>query len=156
MFGSQLNTFYPFFFFFRHTDREMSPAPRVSCVLCVRSEETEVTGPLLTKEDVTAHQNCLVISNALLFFSKTSFICSNQGSAKFSPKPLEGTCLLPVQRSTGQKRTKRAWLADTMVIKTEERQEDALWFVRSRFDGPTWLTAFTLGCSFRADLTGFF
>lgn len=62
MSGSQLNTFYSCLFL-HIVIREMSPAPRVSCVLCMRSEETKVTGPLLTKGDVTAHQECLVISN---------------------------------------------------------------------------------------------
>ncbi|KAK5860852.1 hypothetical protein PBY51_022304 [Eleginops maclovinus] len=38
---------------------------RLSCVLCRRSEETKITGALATKDDVTAHQNCLLFSSAL-------------------------------------------------------------------------------------------
>ncbi|XP_041663683.1 flocculation protein FLO11 isoform X2 [Cheilinus undulatus] len=38
---------------------------RVHCILCGRSEETKVTGPLSTKSDVTAHQNCLLYSSGI-------------------------------------------------------------------------------------------
>ncbi|KAI4805553.1 hypothetical protein KUCAC02_010158 [Chaenocephalus aceratus] len=38
---------------------------RLLCVLCQRSEQTKFTGALSTKEDVTAHQNCLLFSSAL-------------------------------------------------------------------------------------------
>ncbi|KAM9343628.1 uncharacterized protein phf11 isoform 2-T2 [Pholidichthys leucotaenia] len=41
---------------------EMSHGRKVSCILCQRSKETKVTGPLSTKQDVTAHQNCLLYS----------------------------------------------------------------------------------------------
>lgn len=37
----------------------------VVCVLCQRSEEDQVTGALSTKEEVTAHQNCLLYSSGL-------------------------------------------------------------------------------------------
>lgn len=37
----------------------------VSCVLCHRSDETKITGPLSTKEEVTAHQNCLLFSSGI-------------------------------------------------------------------------------------------
>ncbi|KAK5618490.1 hypothetical protein CRENBAI_017345 [Crenichthys baileyi] len=35
------------------------------CVLCRRSEETEITGNLSTKDQVTAHQNCLLYSSGI-------------------------------------------------------------------------------------------
>lgn len=35
------------------------------CLLCQKSEETDVTGPLSTKDQVTAHQNCLLYSSGL-------------------------------------------------------------------------------------------
>ncbi|XP_034069627.1 actin cytoskeleton-regulatory complex protein PAN1-like isoform X2 [Gymnodraco acuticeps] len=38
---------------------------RLLCILCQRSEQTKITGALSTKEDVTAHQNCLLFSSAL-------------------------------------------------------------------------------------------
>ncbi|XP_036065549.1 uncharacterized protein phf11 isoform X2 [Oryzias melastigma] len=38
---------------------------QVSCILCRRSEETEVTGALSTKQEVTAHQNCLLFSSGI-------------------------------------------------------------------------------------------
>ncbi|KAK1903348.1 PHD finger protein 6 [Dissostichus eleginoides] len=38
---------------------------RLLCVLCQRSEQTKITGALSTKDDVTAHQNCLLFSSAL-------------------------------------------------------------------------------------------
>ncbi|XP_051259832.1 dentin sialophosphoprotein isoform X2 [Dicentrarchus labrax] len=34
----------------------------VACVLCKRSDETKITGALSTKDQVTAHQNCLLFS----------------------------------------------------------------------------------------------
>ncbi|XP_033842597.2 PHD finger protein 6 [Periophthalmus magnuspinnatus] len=37
----------------------------VVCVLCRTSEENKITGPLSTKEEVTAHQNCLLYSSGL-------------------------------------------------------------------------------------------
>ncbi|KAJ4933050.1 hypothetical protein JOQ06_029887 [Pogonophryne albipinna] len=38
---------------------------RLLCVLCQRSEQTKITGALSTKDDVTAHQNCLLFASAL-------------------------------------------------------------------------------------------
>ncbi|XP_044073294.1 lisH domain-containing protein C1711.05 isoform X2 [Siniperca chuatsi] len=38
---------------------------KVSCVLCQRSEETKLTGALSTKDEVTAHQNCLLFSSGI-------------------------------------------------------------------------------------------
>uniref|UniRef100_I3JHP2 PHD-type domain-containing protein n=1 Tax=Oreochromis niloticus TaxID=8128 RepID=I3JHP2_ORENI len=35
---------------------------RVACILCQRSKETKLTGALSTKDEVTAHQNCLLFS----------------------------------------------------------------------------------------------
>ncbi|KAF1382745.1 hypothetical protein PFLUV_G00146950 [Perca fluviatilis] len=43
----------------------MSDGDKVCCVLCQRSEETEITGPLSTNDEVTAHQNCLLFSSGL-------------------------------------------------------------------------------------------
>ncbi|KAM3608437.1 uncharacterized protein V6R79_025356 [Siganus canaliculatus] len=37
----------------------------VRCVLCHRREETPRTGPLSTKDGVTAHQNCLLYASAI-------------------------------------------------------------------------------------------
>nr|XP_046260069.1 suppressor protein SRP40 isoform X3 [Scatophagus argus] len=37
----------------------------VFCVLCQRSEETRITGALSTKDQVTAHQNCLLFSSGI-------------------------------------------------------------------------------------------
>ncbi|XP_028852408.1 PHD finger protein 11 isoform X2 [Denticeps clupeoides] len=38
-------------------------AASVRCVLCKIAEENDVTGALATKEDVTAHQNCLLFAS---------------------------------------------------------------------------------------------
>ncbi|XP_062258009.1 PHD finger protein 11-like [Platichthys flesus] len=43
----------------------MSLGPVVSCVLCNRSEETTTTGALSIKEEVAAHQNCLLFSSGI-------------------------------------------------------------------------------------------
>ncbi|XP_068428502.1 PHD finger protein 11-like isoform X3 [Clinocottus analis] len=43
----------------------MDGSHTVRCALCLRREETEATGPLSTKDDVTAHQNCLLFSSGL-------------------------------------------------------------------------------------------
>lgn len=98
----------------------------------MRSEETKVTGPLLTKADVTAHHKCLVISNTfVLFFKHRSPVASqNQVSAKFSPQPLEGT--LEGNSSTscaeidGAKENKVCTAGRHDGVKDEERQEDGL------------------------------
>ncbi|KAK9537863.1 hypothetical protein VZT92_005438 [Zoarces viviparus] len=37
----------------------------VLCLLCQRCEETNITGALSTKDEVTAHQNCLLFSSGL-------------------------------------------------------------------------------------------
>lgn len=46
---------------------------QVSCILCRRSEETEVTGALSTKQEVTAHQNCLVSKESRFL---RDFVCA--------------------------------------------------------------------------------
>ncbi|XP_067300922.1 uncharacterized protein phf11 [Pseudorasbora parva] len=38
---------------------------RVSCVLCKKSDENDITGPLSSKEDISAHQNCLLFSSGI-------------------------------------------------------------------------------------------
>ncbi|XP_077435261.1 uncharacterized protein phf11 isoform X2 [Vanacampus margaritifer] len=43
----------------------MHPSQKLVCVLCQRAEETETTAALLTKDDVTAHQNCLLFSSGI-------------------------------------------------------------------------------------------
>ncbi|XP_034429512.1 histone-lysine N-methyltransferase 2A isoform X4 [Hippoglossus hippoglossus] len=43
----------------------MSLGPVVSCVLCKRSEETTTTGALSIKDEVAAHQNCLLFSSGI-------------------------------------------------------------------------------------------
>ncbi|XP_076026239.1 PHD finger protein 11 [Genypterus blacodes] len=55
-----------------------------SCALCLRAAETAVTGPLSSKGDVTAHQNCLLYSSGIY--------------CQFSPKfdELFGFCITDV------------------------------------------------------------
>ncbi|KAM4559443.1 uncharacterized protein phf11 [Odontesthes bonariensis] len=43
----------------------MGNGRKTTCVLCRRSEETKITGALATKEQVTAHQNCLLYSSGI-------------------------------------------------------------------------------------------
>lgn len=43
----------------------MGHGHKVSCALCHGDKETKVTGPLSTKDQVTAHQNCLLFSSGL-------------------------------------------------------------------------------------------
>ncbi|XP_028992825.1 dentin sialophosphoprotein [Betta splendens] len=43
----------------------MSHRRKVSCVLCGLSEETKITGALSIKDEVTAHQNCLLFSSGI-------------------------------------------------------------------------------------------
>ncbi|XP_029314975.1 actin cytoskeleton-regulatory complex protein PAN1 [Cottoperca gobio] len=38
---------------------------KLSCALCLQSKETKTTGVLSTKDEVTAHQNCLLFSSGL-------------------------------------------------------------------------------------------
>ncbi|XP_070832637.1 PHD finger protein 11 [Chaetodon trifascialis] len=45
---------------------EMSPRHEVSCMLCQQSRETEITGALSTKDQATAHQNCLLFSSGII------------------------------------------------------------------------------------------
>lgn len=40
----------------------MGHGHKLSCVLCHGRDETPTTGPLSTKNEVTAHQNCLLFS----------------------------------------------------------------------------------------------
>ncbi|XP_049449299.1 uncharacterized protein LOC125899233 [Epinephelus fuscoguttatus] len=44
----------------------MDDSTNVACVLCGRSKETKITGPLSTKDEVTAHQNCLLFSSGII------------------------------------------------------------------------------------------
>ncbi|KAM4609231.1 uncharacterized protein phf11 isoform 2-T2 [Polymixia lowei] len=43
----------------------MGSGNKLSCILCRRSKETRITGPLSTKDSVTAHQNCLLYSSGI-------------------------------------------------------------------------------------------
>ncbi|KAM8748700.1 PHD finger protein 11 isoform 2-T2 [Acanthopagrus schlegelii] len=43
----------------------MGHGHKVSCVLCQGDKETKITGPLSTKDQVTAHQNCLLYSSGI-------------------------------------------------------------------------------------------
>lgn len=43
----------------------MGRSKGVACVLCQRAEETKTTGALSTKDDVTAHQNCLLFASGI-------------------------------------------------------------------------------------------
>ncbi|XP_058510787.1 PHD finger protein 6-like isoform X4 [Solea solea] len=43
----------------------MADGREVKCVMCQRSEETSVTGPMSTKDGLTAHQNCLLFASGL-------------------------------------------------------------------------------------------
>ncbi|XP_062391447.1 histone-lysine N-methyltransferase 2A isoform X3 [Sardina pilchardus] len=43
----------------------MSSSSRPRCVLCSKSEEDSVTGALASKDDVTAHQNCLLYASGI-------------------------------------------------------------------------------------------
>ncbi|XP_075962392.1 uncharacterized protein phf11 isoform X2 [Anarhichas minor] len=43
----------------------MDDINKVYCLLCQRCEETAITGALSTKDEVTAHQNCLLFSSGL-------------------------------------------------------------------------------------------
>lgn len=41
------------------SDQYRSPH-KINCVLCKKSDEDEITGPLSSKQNISAHQNCLV------------------------------------------------------------------------------------------------
>lgn len=43
------------------SDQYRSPC-KIICVLCEKSDENEITGPLSSKQNISAHQNCLVSS----------------------------------------------------------------------------------------------
>uniref|UniRef100_A0A8C1GVX6 PHD finger protein 11 n=1 Tax=Cyprinus carpio TaxID=7962 RepID=A0A8C1GVX6_CYPCA len=43
---------------------------KVSCVLCEKSDETQITGPLSSKEGTSAHENCLLYASGI--YCKTS------------------------------------------------------------------------------------
>ncbi|XP_056279725.1 G2/M phase-specific E3 ubiquitin-protein ligase-like isoform X5 [Pseudoliparis swirei] len=51
----------------------MADSRRVSCVLCLRRDETQQTGALATKDEVTAHQNCLLFSSGLFCRNSPQF-----------------------------------------------------------------------------------
>lgn len=54
----------------------MDNRSKVECVLCKKCEETKVTGALSTKDEVTAHQNCLVNIHIVSFQRETPASCS--------------------------------------------------------------------------------
>ncbi|XP_043105306.1 uncharacterized protein LOC122351939 [Puntigrus tetrazona] len=41
------------------------PSNQIICALCKKSDETEVTGPLSSKHNISAHQNCLLYASAI-------------------------------------------------------------------------------------------
>ncbi|XP_016383252.1 uncharacterized protein LOC107720137 [Sinocyclocheilus rhinocerous] len=43
---------------------------KIICVLCEKSDETEITGPLSSKESTSAHENCLLFASGI--YSKNS------------------------------------------------------------------------------------
>uniref|UniRef100_A0A672RL14 PHD-type domain-containing protein n=1 Tax=Sinocyclocheilus grahami TaxID=75366 RepID=A0A672RL14_SINGR len=38
---------------------------KIICALCEKSDETEITGPLSSKGNISAHQNCLLFASAI-------------------------------------------------------------------------------------------
>uniref|UniRef100_G3NEK0 PHD-type domain-containing protein n=1 Tax=Gasterosteus aculeatus TaxID=69293 RepID=G3NEK0_GASAC len=60
-------------YFILHKKKEMDNRSKVECVLCQKCEETKVTGALSTKDEVTAHQNCLLFSSGLVCSSSPQF-----------------------------------------------------------------------------------
>ncbi|XP_051762127.1 nascent polypeptide-associated complex subunit alpha, muscle-specific form isoform X2 [Ctenopharyngodon idella] len=38
---------------------------KINCVLCKKSDEDEITGPLSSKENISAHQNCLLFASGI-------------------------------------------------------------------------------------------
>ncbi|XP_072541364.1 uncharacterized protein phf11 [Salminus brasiliensis] len=53
-------------------DEDSSPAG-VVCLLCKTDDETETTGPLLSKEDISAHHKCLIYSSGIFCRNSPSF-----------------------------------------------------------------------------------
>ncbi|XP_069389023.1 uncharacterized protein phf11 isoform X9 [Paralichthys olivaceus] len=51
----------------------MSLGRLVSCVLCLSSEETQTTGALSIKDEVAAHQNCLLFSSGIFCRNSPQF-----------------------------------------------------------------------------------
>ncbi|CAM4603148.1 unnamed protein product [Leuciscus chuanchicus] len=46
------------------SDQYRSPC-KIICVLCEKSDENEITGPLSSKENISAHQNCLLFASGI-------------------------------------------------------------------------------------------
>ncbi|KAL1267795.1 hypothetical protein QQF64_033158 [Cirrhinus molitorella] len=44
---------------------ESGSRDEISCALCKKSEETEITGPLSSKGSISAHQNCLLYASGI-------------------------------------------------------------------------------------------
>ncbi|KAI7808828.1 hypothetical protein IRJ41_015399, partial [Triplophysa rosa] len=48
------------------SDQHRTPRQiKISCVLCKNSDETEITGALSSKDDISAHQNCLLYASGI-------------------------------------------------------------------------------------------
>uniref|UniRef100_W5KUU8 PHD-type domain-containing protein n=1 Tax=Astyanax mexicanus TaxID=7994 RepID=W5KUU8_ASTMX len=45
----------------------------VCCILCKTDDENRITGPLLSKEDISAHENCMVFSSGIYCKNSPSF-----------------------------------------------------------------------------------
>ncbi|XP_048049677.1 uncharacterized protein phf11 isoform X2 [Megalobrama amblycephala] len=46
------------------SDQYRSPH-KINCVLCKKSDEDEITGPLSSKQNISAHQNCLLFASGI-------------------------------------------------------------------------------------------
>ncbi|KAL6485204.1 hypothetical protein MHYP_G00072490 [Metynnis hypsauchen] len=54
-------------------DEEGSPCADVRCILCDLADENETTGPLSSKREISAHQNCLIFSSGIYCKNSPSF-----------------------------------------------------------------------------------
>ncbi|KAM9487087.1 uncharacterized protein phf11 isoform 1-T1 [Clarias gariepinus] len=54
-------------------EERTSLSPHLCCVLCNRGDETGITGPLSCKQNVAAHQNCLLFASGIYCKSSPTF-----------------------------------------------------------------------------------
>ncbi|KAG7331456.1 hypothetical protein KOW79_005425 [Hemibagrus wyckioides] len=47
------------------TEKQSSSSSDLRCILCKKTDETDITGPLSCKQDTTAHQNCLLYASGI-------------------------------------------------------------------------------------------
>ncbi|RXN29004.1 proteoglycan 4-like isoform X4 [Labeo rohita] len=96
---------------------------KITCALCETSDETEITGPLSSKESISAHQNCLLFASGIYCQNSPTFDDLFGFEVEDVKKELKRGRRLVV-REEGVNHCLRFWLCKNINPSTTETDDD--------------------------------